>query len=85
MCCEVSLPVVYWDQRKLTEILIVEKIKKLDDMLVYTQKLKADHEERELLHGSRGSRLANIEHGAVCNICDFWFVSKQLMLILIPT
>ena len=33
------------DRRKVTELLIVDKIKKLDDMLVYTQKLKADHNE----------------------------------------
>ncbi len=37
-------------------------------MLVYTQRLKADHEERELLYGLAN----NIKHGAVCNICDFF-------------
>jgi hypothetical protein len=41
--------------KEMTEILKVEKIKRFDDMLVHTQKLKADYEERELLHESRGT------------------------------
>jgi hypothetical protein len=47
--------------------------KKLDDMLVYTQKLKADHEERELLHGSRGSGVQILSMELLVTFfCDFF-------------